>query len=191
MPALHGGGYRFVEFDELWTHGEFTGFNLNGVTQMTCVTKNLSYCEPARDPARNFTLGASPRPFLYAGKVDPAFYESLSGRPLVANITNATSFTVPLLLAFLFLLPHAGVLARRYGWIASASEDHQRDHARESSRTNAHSIPYKRLPHGAKKTPPGPFLAQGGGVPLFCPRGKTVAILPPKHAYNQVDCVPE
>ena len=48
-----------------------------------------------------------------AGKVDPAFYELLSGGPLVANITNAPLFTYSLLLAFLFLLPQAGVLARR------------------------------------------------------------------------------
>ena len=94
---------------------------------------------------------------------EPAFYESLSGRPLVANITNTTSFTVPLLLAFLFLLPHAGVLARRYGWIASASEDHQRDYARESSSANAHSIRYKRsAPRLKEKTRQSHFWRQAG-----------------------------
>jgi hypothetical protein len=77
----------------------------------------------------------------------------LSGGPLVANITNATLFTYPLLLAFLFLLPQAGVLARRYGRIAGASEDHQKDYSREADRPKAHQISYNILPHGTSKSP--------------------------------------
>jgi hypothetical protein len=71
--------------------------------------------------------------------------------PLVANITNAASFTCQSPLVFLLFTPHAG-LARRYGWIGGASEGHQRDCAYES-RAKAHGISIRRLPRAQSEKP--------------------------------------
>jgi hypothetical protein len=59
---------------------------------------------------------------------------SICRRPLVANITNATSVTYSLLLALQLCTP----LGLAYGWIGGASEDRQRDYARKSTKPKAH-----------------------------------------------------
>jgi hypothetical protein len=95
--------------------------------------------------SREYNIAQNKKPYPETGA-------SISGRPLVANMTNATSFTYRLLLAFLLCAPYP-VLARRDRWIDGASENHQRDYARESGRPNAHRIPYKQRPHGTKPKP--------------------------------------
>jgi hypothetical protein len=67
---------------------------------------------------------------------------STTRRPLVADITNAASFTCSLLLALQLCTPHA-ILARRYRWIGGASEDHQKDYGCEESKAKAHIMPYE------------------------------------------------
>ena len=41
------GTYRFVEFDSMHVEGEFTIFNLGDETQLTAVTRNMTYFEKA------------------------------------------------------------------------------------------------------------------------------------------------
>jgi hypothetical protein len=62
--------------------------------------------------------------------------------PRVTNIANATGLTCRLLLTIQLCTPHA-IIARRYGWIGGASENHQRDRDREASRAKTHAVSYR------------------------------------------------
>ncbi len=45
-----GGAWCFVDFDTMHVNGEFTIFDLAGETQMTAITRNVTYCEPMKQP---------------------------------------------------------------------------------------------------------------------------------------------
>jgi hypothetical protein len=79
-------------------------------------------------PATGTGLGVAPWwPFVSLNSsVSRTAFGSL---PLVANITDATGFTNPLLLPFQLCTP----LGLAYGWLCGASYDHQTDYPYESN----------------------------------------------------------
>ena len=80
---------------------------------------------------RNFALCAPWWPFV---SLNSSVSRAFGSLPLVANITDATGFTNPLLLPFQLCTP----LGLVYGWLCGASYDHQTDYPYKSNRGKAH-----------------------------------------------------